>query len=141
MLTELTRRRVNRQSITSNVANDVTTEQQCKGFGSVKKVKIGRTKPMNVSFKCIPKDIDISCSKSFGISSEWYSQLFCLPMSGTIRLDPRVAEHQPQYEDFKQQNERADTNVKSCEVEQCTISANVKSCEVEQCTISANVKS
>ena len=43
-------------------------------------------------FKCIPKDIDISCLKS-----------------GTIRLDPRVAEHHPQYED-----ERADTNVKSC---------------------------
>ena len=52
-------------------------------------------------FKCIPKDIDISCLKS-----------------GTIRLDPRVAEHHPQYED-----ERADTNVKSCEVEQCAIPA------------------
>ena len=80
-------------------------------------------------FKCIPKDIDISCLKSFGISSEWYSQQFCLPMSGTIRRDPRVAGYHPQNEDFKQQDERADTNVKSCEVQQCSISANVKSCE------------
>ena len=31
------------QSITASVANDVTTELQCKGFGSVEKVKIGRT--------------------------------------------------------------------------------------------------
>ena len=47
-VSELTRRRVNRQSITASVANDVTTELQCKGFGSVEKVKIGRTKPVNV---------------------------------------------------------------------------------------------
>ena len=94
-VSKLTRRRVNRQSITASVANDVTTELQCKGFGSFEKVKIGRTKPVNVFFECIPKDIDISCLKSFGISSEWYSQQFCLLMSSIIRLDPRVAEYHP----------------------------------------------
>ena len=62
------------------------------------------------------------------------------------QTDPRVAEYHPQYEDFKQQDERADTksvkNVKSCEVEQCSISANVKSCEVDQFSIiSGSVKS
>ena len=51
IVSKLTRRRVNRQSITASVANDVTTELQCKGFGSVEKVKIGRTKPVNVFFQ------------------------------------------------------------------------------------------
>lgn len=97
---ELTRNRIDRQIVSASLASEAVSDLEKKGLGVSENVKIGRTKPVNIFYKCLPNRADDSCLRQLGIYSEWYAQQFCLPLSSALKVDPKVAEFHPMHHEF-----------------------------------------
>ncbi|KAK3088184.1 hypothetical protein FSP39_015870 [Pinctada imbricata] len=95
-ISNLTRYRHRGEVITAVLANEVVKVACDLGFGTLDKVKVGKTKRNVVFFKTLPDQINVEKLKSYGIDIAFYRQQFTLPISTCLRLDSTITSYHPQ---------------------------------------------